>query len=215
MVASMRATGAISEVAQPDFVAPPRIELAVEVSDRTGFTPAGDVASRMADLLPSLDNWKKSLPVMDRLNASNYNVEYWAGDRFQLCTFVEGQHSRNASGTYRLTRRSGCEQQLVAFYDRTSQRWLQADWHALRFLALSAEYQIEPVIYNRTTASLLIPAQQRWPVLYEKALVLASGLLPAYGANPHWLDYRSIPLSLCQALAAKLNIRLEEAACTT
>jgi hypothetical protein len=111
---------------------------------------------------------------------------------------------------YRLTSRSGFGNRFVAFYDRGKQKWLQADWHALRFLALTAEGSADFVVYNKAASSLMMPAQQRWPVLYEKALVLASGLLPSPAANPDWLQYYDVPLSLCRAVGAKLGVSIKE-----
>ncbi|MCI0428143.1 MAG: hypothetical protein L0Z46_09020 [Nitrospiraceae bacterium] len=209
-VAAFRAARVLTERGQPNFDGPPHIELAGEALDWSEFSSAGDIASRLAEILPDLEQWKNTLPAIDRLNTSNFDLEYWTGDRFKPCIFVEGKQSHNVAGMYRLTARSGFANRFVTFYDRREQKWLQADWYALRFLALSAENAPEPAVYSQATFSLLIPAQQRWPILYEKVLVLASGLLPSPAANPGWLQYHGIPLSLCRAVGAKLGVPIKE-----
>lgn len=48
--------------------------------------------------------------------------------------------------------------------------------------------------------------EHRWPVLYERLLVLATGALPELSADSQWLIYRGIPADLRDLLASKLGI---------
>jgi hypothetical protein len=56
---------------------------------------------------------------------------------------------------------------------------------------------------------LILRGLDRWPALYERALVLASGLLPSQSANG-LLHYSGIPLELAHALAKRLGVELEQ-----
>ena len=66
------------------------------------------------------------------------------------------------------------------------------------------------VVYDYSTNDLLIPVDERWPLLYERALVLASGNLPARADNPRWLKYSGISSELVQLLTKKLNVSIRE-----
>ena len=65
-------------------------------------------------------------------------------------------------------------------------------------------------MYSSNREELLIPESQRWPLLYERALVLSSGLLPSRALNHEWLSYPRVPLGLARGLCEKLNVDLQE-----
>ena len=112
---------------------------------------------------------------------------------------------------YRLTRdgdRTG--RALTLFFDPASQRWFRGDWYGLRFLALEALPGGVNAVYRSDRRELLIPDSQRWPLLYERALVLSSGLLPKRAPNPEWLSYPRVPLTMARRLCEKLNVVLQE-----
>jgi hypothetical protein len=52
-----------------------------------------------------------------------------------------------------------------------------------------------------------VPVEERWPLLYEQALVQASGLLP--GRSASWLSYHDIPQDLAESLSEKLDIAFQ------
>ena len=57
--------------------------------------------------------------------------------------------------------------------------------------------------------TLAIPERHRWPLLYERALVLASGFLPYNQPQNRLLYYRGIPLTLAQHVADQLGVEVE------
>ena len=99
---------------------------------------------------------------------------------------------------------------MTLFFDEPAQRWIRGDWYGLRFLSLEAGQACVEVVHDSGASELLIPASQRWPLLYERALTLASGMLPGRAANPDWLSYPRIPLDLAKVLCGKLNVNLME-----
>lgn len=173
-----------------------------------------EVASvQLARLLPNLEGWKDTLTSIDRISTANYNVEIWNGSRFTLCdTFYKknGQYF-GESGMYRLTRGETSDTyQIVLYFDQANQRWLRGDWYGLRFLAYDAARRDFEVRYDSSANDLWIPVNERWPMLYERALVLASGILPHRTENLKWLRYSGVSNELVQLLTKKLKISIRE-----
>lgn len=163
--------------------------------------------------MPDLEGWKAILTSIDRINTINYNIEIWNGNRFSSYdTFYErdGRYF-GESGMYRLTRGEDRNTyQIVLYFDRPNQRWLRGDWYGLRYLAYDSTGRDFEVVYNSGVNDLLIPIDERWPLLYERALVLASGSLPDRADNPRWLKYSGVSSELVQLLTGKLNVSIRE-----
>lgn len=98
--------------------------------------------------------------------------------------------------------------EYTLYYDEDTQRWLRADWYGLRFLARYEAGQSCPVQYGSTTSQFAVPLEWRWPELYERALVLASGRLPRRQSG--WLIYDGVGRELVDALRGKLRLDVEE-----
>ena len=209
----------MTEVPQSCYPGPPRIalETALYRGDEgvvnLGIADAGATSSRLAELLPGLNGWKDSLQQLPGLSTAPYHIERWCGQDFQTCDTVYERDGvyHGEPGMYRL-RRDGdsSSRTLTLFFDAAAQRWLRGDWYGLRFLALEAEHDGVETVYDLEKEELLVPASQRWPLLYERALTLASGLLPGRADNPNWLSYTRIPLNLARTLSHKLNVNLTE-----
>ena len=108
---------------------------------------------------------------------------------------------------YRFSRQSDPSgRTLTAFFDEPRQRFLRGDWYGLRFLSVEAP----SAVYDAAGGALLIPDSQRWPLLYERALTLASGLLPDRADNAAWLRYPNLPRSVAETLCGKLNVNMAE-----
>jgi hypothetical protein len=207
----LRNSEIVAERAQPRFSGPSRIRLLDYIEPCSTFATVGQVSLQIGEFLPNLEMWKNLLPEIDRLNTASYSVEKWDGERYATCSFVERGSHQSPTGMYRLSRNGPGARQFVAFFDSPKQRWLHSDWCDLRFLALNADPGgLVDVVYDSQTQKLLIPQQQRWPLLYEKALVLATGLLPSHALNPQWLEYSGVPHTLCETLADKLNVPVKE-----
>ena len=173
----------------------------------------GVASVQLARLLPDLEGLKTILTAIDRINTTHYNIEIWNGNRFSSYdTFYErnGQYF-GESGMYRLTRGTATNTyQVVLYFDEPNQRWLRGDWYGLRFLAYDFIGRDFEVTYDSSTNDLLIPFDERWPSLYERALVLAAGMLPIRSGNSKWLKYSGISSELVQLLTDRLNVSIME-----
>ena len=201
------------------YAGPPRFSwesepgLASGSLSELGIVDAGTTASRLAELLPELYEWRDSLQSLGGLSTLPYVIERWQDGDFMPCDTVRESNGiyQAEAGMYRLTRdgdRTG--RALTLFFDPASQRWFRGDWYGLRFLALEALPSGVNAVYRSDRRELLIPDSQRWPLLYERTLVLSSGLLPKRALDPEWLSYPRVPLSMARRLCEKLNVDLQE-----
>lgn len=174
---------------------------------------AGTVSVQLAQLLPDLEGWKDILPAIDRLSTTTYNIEIWNGRKYMQCDNFYERNGRyyGESGLYRLTRKAeNNHYQIVLYFDESNQRWLRGDWYGLRFLAYNSVGRHFEVKYDSSANEVLIPFEEHWPLLYERALVLASGMLPVRDKTYKWLKYTNISKELVQLLTEKLNITITE-----
>ena len=173
----------------------------------------GTVSVQLAELVPDLEGWKDLLPAIDRLSTTTYNIEIWNGRQFTQCDNFYERHGRyfGESGMYRLTKKEGNNPyRMVLYFHQPNQRWLRGDWYGLRFLAYNSAGRQFEVKYDSNTNDLIIPVEGHWPLLYERGLVLASGMLPERDKNYKWLKYSNISNELAQQLAEKLSITITE-----
>jgi hypothetical protein len=162
------------------------------------ITDAGQVSKQLASLLPDINTWKNSLAKLPSIVSSCYRWKKFDGNDFADCDLP------SESGMYQMYNQEANDSYSLRtlFYDNQSDRWLQGDWYGLRFLALQANQQCI-FYYNFDSRCLVIPASQRFPEIYERALVLASGILPTY--KDSYLFYTKIEPDLVNLLSAKLN----------
>ena len=207
----------VESIPQPSYQGPSCVKVQGVFPDASidGFhlEYPGVASVQLARLLPNLEGWKDTLTPIDRISTTNHNVEIWNGNRFTLCdNFYErdGQYC-GESGLYRLTRREDKNSyRPVLYFDQHTQRWLRGDWYGLRFLAYDAARRDFEVRYDSSANDIWIPVDERWPMLYERVLVLASGMLPHRAENPKWLRYSGISSELVQLLTEKLKISTRE-----
>ncbi len=164
----------------------------------------------LARRLPPLNRWRESLETLQGIRPHAYRVKAFNGT-----TFTEVNFSGKA-GLYELwsldneaAGRASLRPEHTLYYDEGRQQWLRADWYGLRFLARYEAGQSCPVQYRSATNQLAVPPDGRWPDIYERALVLASGRLPSYRSG--WLVYESISAELVDELRDKLRLNDEEA----
>ena len=218
LIKQLSAHWEIENIPQPGYQGPSCVKVHNNLStgllvDELQVESVGVVSVQLARLLPDLEGWKTILTAIDRINTTHYNIEIWNGNRFSSCdTFYErdGQYF-GESGMYRLTRGKDTNTyQVVLYLDQPNQRWLRGDWYGLRFLAYDSTGRDFEVTYDSSTRNLLISIDERWPLLYERALVLASGSLPGRADNPKWLKYSGVSRELVQLLTEKLNVSIRE-----
>ena len=197
---------------QPNFQGPLQVTITVNGHDLQ-VDAMGQTSARLSELLPELDGWKDSLPTIPRLVTAQFEMRFWDGREFQPCYTFYQEDGRyfGQSGMYHLSRLArGYRGESTLFFDEPGQRWLRGDWYGLRFLALEANGAIVEVVHDSGTNTLQIPEGQRWPLLFERALVLASGLLPMSAVNSNWLQYQEVPFDLAKTLCNRLGIALRQ-----
>jgi len=154
-------------------------------------------AERLAPLLPTLEEYRASLGVVGGVSAVQHKFARFDGLAFKPLAF-EGE-----PGLYEVTGREG--RTLTLLYSQG--QWLKGDWYGLRYLTLQASGLLLSARYDAERWSLALPADQRPPELFERALVLCSGLLPS--RRERWLTYQNVPPGVAQEVAERLNIVLE------
>ena len=179
-------------------------ETAVTTTPNLRF--AGDAAHRLTTILPPLDEWQKELETLplSYIVPGLYIFQQWLDNTFQPVTF------REETGFYQLTRHDVEHNppQFNLFYNADQKCWHRGDWYDLRYLTQYHTGRIAPARYQRQTRQCAFPSDSRWPHLYERALILASGQLPQI--HDGWLYFSHISPELAQTLATKLGASLEE-----
>ena len=160
-------------------------------------------------ILPVIDDWKRSLELLQGIRPHAYILKYFNGNDFVEVSFS------GRSGLYELwplggqsTREAAIRPEYVLYYDAVGDQWRRADWYGLRFLARYDAGQSCPVQWSSAVHQLAVPVAWRWPEIYERALVLSSGRLP--GRRDGWLIYDNIGLELFEELRYKLRLSDEE-----
>jgi hypothetical protein len=185
-----------------------RLSAALEKSSSLNLlSMGGKVAYRLARLLPPVANWANALETLEGIPLHLFEFKRFEGDQF-IPDYFEGK-----SGFYQLWPITGEKHgaalpKYSLFYDEVSNRWVRGDWYGLRFLARQTDGRPCPVRYDSDTSRLAVPNEWRWPELYERALVLASGQLPKH--NGRWLVYEAISPQTFDELRVKLNLQCEE-----
>lgn len=172
----------------------------------------GRVSDRLAQLLPPLMKWQQELESLQGILPHSNDLKWFDGVQFVDRTF-DGE-----TGLYQFwARQTGrvpeSRPKYTLFYDAHAGRWLHGDWYGLRFLALQAlgqqgHVQQDHVQYDRATARLAVTEMWRWPELYERALVLASGRLPVHAGG--WVIYGAVSPDVVGKMCAKLNLTCQE-----
>lgn len=186
--------------------APTCIQLVVSnpdaIANNFPIINAGEASRRLAQILPDIATWQQSLRNMPGIVPSQWEWQHFDGDNFEICGIP------HETGMYQMSdeNRNLC---YTLFYNQNTNTWHQGDWYGLRFLALHHYGASCQADYNFATKCLAIPVKQRWPELYERALVLASGQLPTYQGN--WLLYQNVGGEVAHQLSQKLNVKYEEA----
>jgi hypothetical protein len=204
----------LSFVEQPGGLAPQAVHLHIssenvveQLQEGIGscyqISDVGMAASKLTEALPSLEGWIKCLPSVGKFAIALYDVEMFVDGSFIPGTF------QGESGMYRLLLREANDRvNQTLFYHQGSNKWVQGDWYGLCFLALRQAGGTCRAVYHSATQRLALPTSQRWPEIYERALVLSSGQLPE--ENNNWLFFDNISRDLALQLTAKLAVVYEE-----
>lgn len=164
----------------------------------------GCASIRLAELAPDLQGWKTELKNDPDVRSYLYTFE-----RYEDGDFTPVQTKDLMTGLYRVTRTEGGNRPGVCrFYDADG-RWLQGEYYGLRYL--DAQLKGKCKISWNNKGYLDMAEEQRWPFLYERALVLASGELPHKmigKSGKAYLRYSGISADLARLLCQKLNVEM-------
>jgi hypothetical protein len=212
MIDFLRSGFSIEE--QPQVEGPPRIVIREPRGDifyRPGrrVFEAGCAARELSNLLPNLNEWVSRLPTWDEQEFGRFDIERYEPqlDQFHEVSRIDGRHE---SCMYRFTFR---QQHIVTlgFFDDRANRWICGDYYGLRFLTRLRHGRCRAAFRSHTN-QLVIPLTDRWPLPYERALVLASGALPQRirtESGDTVLSYQGITRPLAEKLSVLLDLELE------
>ncbi|MBU6333944.1 MAG: hypothetical protein KGS47_06025 [Chloroflexi bacterium] len=220
LVAALAAAFQVEHVMQPHGVGPaaciihdatPAALVRTAAEQRVTARAMDDLGARLARALPDLGGWVERLEHIPGVHPGRFSVARYDGREFAPVAFSSGQ-----SGLYDLrTRHSRGEPtaqdravEYTLLYHAPTGRWLRGDWHGMRYAAIDWAGIACPIQYDPATGWLRVDAQRRWPELYERALVLATGRLPTW-RNDGW-EYEGIDPQLIATLTPKLNLVREE-----
>jgi hypothetical protein len=160
--------------------------------------------------LPNFEQWWENLPTLQGIVPSLYDWKYLVNNDFIDCL------NPDQTGMYQMFKSRGENQEstirkpiATLFYDQDNQCFKQGDWYGLRFLTLKKNNEHILWKYDVHKRRLAIPYSQRLPELYERFLVLSSGILPSYSKTEDeniWLIYENISEQLLEVLIKKLSL---------
>ncbi|NTU58875.1 MAG: hypothetical protein HGB00_08190 [Chlorobiaceae bacterium] len=161
-------------------------------------------ALAISSILPAWSEWMGFLQGKPDIAPHRYTLRLYDGHGFNV--YEEGNVR---PGFYEVEKIEGSHSVKQALYD--GQRWLGGAFYDLRWLAKKIGGADLEVRISRE-GSLLIPEAERWPLLYERPLVLSSGRLPALQevGEHRILAYTAVGGEVAGILAGKLGIKLKE-----
>ena len=170
---------------------------------------AGCAARELSELLPHVGDWVLRLPTWDEQDFGRFTIERYEPlfDQFHEISRVD---VNSRPGLYRFT----FEQPRVVtlgLFDDHGGRWICGDYYGLRFLARARSNSCR-ALFRTESRQLVIPLADRWPMPYERALVLASGALPQRIQSDQGgvlLSYQGVTKPLAEKLCMLLELELE------
>ena len=165
----------------------------------------GNIAQRLAECLPTIQEWQASLPEVGGIVKSQ---RHWRRYRPETQNWQD-YGLPDQTGLYEMRREADQPHpDRTYFYEAETDKWRQSDWYGLRFLALHHSRKLQECVYRVDQKQLAILSSERWPQLYERALVLASDYLPSWHNTQYenWLIYRNITADLAYYLTELLSL---------
>ena len=190
-----------------DF-APSRITLAIDNANQiVNFDSVVNLNTEPTQNINSLmpiDQWRDSRQPIGGLVDTQYQWKIFRThtERFEGCSLPR------ETGFYEMCNDKISQRWNCIFYNADLKTFIQADWYGMRFLHLHHENNLNECVFNINSNTLAILANQRWPMIYEKALVKFSGLIPIQREinNKKWLLYANIPEDVAQRLTTLLEL---------
>lgn len=174
----------------------------------------GCTSRKLLNLLPDLADWRKNLVTYSLAHPlAEYSLERWEPDKKRFVTHLKTL-DKHAHGVYRLSKRvkrSPMDQYPHCLYwDGDANNWLIADFTGLSFAHIYDNGEGLTALYQPAHHCLWIPQAQRWPYIYERCLILASGLYPTQELREQpYLKFEGIPQDFIERFEDLLDLRIE------
>jgi hypothetical protein len=190
-----------------------------EISYRPGhyIQNLGCVSQQLVGRLPTLDDWIMLLPTWDERDFGRFNTEEYqiATDDFRQVAAICGKPNPSL---YRFTFEPQRRRVVTyAFFDDKAGRWVCGDYYGLRFIARTRPSFCKTA-YLADSMQLVVLETDRWPMPYERALVLANGTLPQRlqtEAGEFVLVYGGITWEFASSMCNLLGVEMEGYPCST
>ncbi len=168
---------------------------------------AGRAGERIAAILPDIDDWVTTLQQVSGVRPEMYELRHYDGTGFRDVALPK------ADGLYEFHESRGSgggptgDPKFSLYFDASRDAWYRGDWYGLRYLAEVRRRDTVAACYDASNRQLAVFRDQRWPELYERAAVLASGQLPCL--NGPWLIYDGVSPRLMDLLAERLHLDVD------
>lgn len=169
----------------------------------------GNVSEALSENLKYLTEWESDLvPFPAAFQDNDFVIGGYSFKKYGLSGFQDWYGKQFEGGFYELFPLDNIgdpeDGKVTGYYNEKPGSWHRGDWYGLRFLAkvrAKDQYSYE---YDLSTGTFSISEEWRWPEIYERALVLSSGLLPA-SMNGR-LTYKQIDKIVLDTLHKKLEV---------
>lgn len=180
------------------------------------FQEAGCVAHQLSEQLPALEDWIMRLPAWEEKDFGRFSIEQY-DSQFDAFRKVSTSDLNFPVGLYRFTLEHTRGRMVTdAFFDDFEQRWICGDFYGLRFITRARSGLCRAGYFNNIN-QLVIPMKDRWPMPYERALVLAAGALPLRFQDESGnllLAYQGITPGFASCMSKLLSVELEGDTCS-
>ena len=176
-----------------------------EILENDHIMKIENAALRRADLLPDINTWINNLEV-DPFISTKANVEDTKFFLFEGKSFRPFEENRERTlGFYKIEK----EERYTKYRFFNGGSWISGPYADLRFLD-SHYKQEKEILFDSKKEIFFLEQKFKWPLMYERALVLASGRLPARTLinNRSFLRYENITRDLLDLLCSKLEVNI-------
>lgn len=162
-----------------------------------------DTVQDWLDLLPEQAAFFSHFASDPDIQQHNYTFARWTNSGF-----IQESFDGRTRGLYEITSIGrGGPSRHVCF---DGQRWVKGGFYDLKWLSRKVTVA-EMQALHYPDGRLVVPMEERWPLLYERALVLCSGSPPSKlkSRDGEFLSYQAIPLKVASSLCEKLELQLK------
>lgn len=215
LIEALRWKYVVTEETQPE--SPTRILIQnihenedLDVNKEFKIINTGCVSKELSVLLPTLNEWIEKLPIWDEKEFDKYIIDMYDvnSDSFTRIDYMQ----EPANGLYRFeVDINGRKIITTTYYLDDIKKWICGDFYGLRYIARSRNKPCH-VYYNQDKSEMLVPKCDRWPLPYERAIMLASGRCPnqyLWENELPVLGYTEVDEDIVDSLCQKLELNKE------